>query len=114
LICIENDHIWIKKRTKDDIWRHLYDFPEADEKILKKLRKFQLFDTSEHQLSHRKLTIFFWRVENLPENLKTSSQKVPISQFSRFATPKPINNFAIKNQLIAKPVDKKCPNVKKF
>ena len=114
LICIEEGCIWIKKRTKSDIWRHLYDFPEADDKHLKKLRKSQLLEVSEHQLSHQRLTISFWKTDSLPEKLQISAQKIPVAEFFSLATPKPINNFAVRNQLIAKPVEKKRPNVKKF
>ena len=114
LICIENGYIWVKKRTNRDIWQHLYDFPEADETLIKKLKKSQKLDFCEHQLSHQKLSISFWKTEKLPENLKSSAQKIPILQFFELATPKPIHNFSIKNQLIAKTVEKKCPNVKIF
>jgi len=124
LVCIENNHIWIKKRTNRDIWQGLYDFPEIDcrgavgaplpTKKGGQTPPLQLLDTCEHQLSHQKLTISFWETEKLPENLKSSAQKVPISQFFEFATPKPIHNFAIKNQLIANSVEKKSLNVKKL
>ena len=30
LVCVEDDCVWVKKRTKRDIWQGLYDFPEAD------------------------------------------------------------------------------------
>ncbi|MDR0437105.1 MAG: A/G-specific adenine glycosylase [Bacteroidales bacterium] len=110
LVCIEDNHIWIKKRMNRDIWQGLYDFPETD-KISK---NWKLLDICEHQLSHQKLTISFWKTEKLPEKLKSSAQKVPISQFFEFATPKPIHNFAIKNQLITNSVEKKSPNVKKL
>ncbi|MDR1950869.1 MAG: A/G-specific adenine glycosylase [Bacteroidales bacterium] len=111
LVCLENDCIWVKKRTNRDIWQHLYDFPEADNIDDK---KFHFLSSCEHQLSHQKLTILFWKTEKLSENLKSSAQKIPISQFFELATPKPINNFAIKNHLIIKNVSKYRPNVKNF
>ncbi len=115
LVCIETNYIWIKKRTHRDIWQGLYDFPEADETFRKDvLHAFQPIWSCEHQLSHQKLSISFWKIKKLPENLKSEAQKVPLSRFFEFATPKPIHNFATNNQLIAKPVDKKVPNVKKL
>ena len=119
LVCIENDHIWVKKRTGRDIWQHLYDFPEMDTSTGSVSANVELVETSpiwtaEHLLSHQKLAISFWQVKKLPENLKSSAQKVPILQFFELATPKPIHNFSIENQLITKFVEKKCPNVKKL
>jgi len=76
--------------------------------------QMQLLHSCEHQLSHQKLTISFWKTEKLPKKLKSSAQKIPISQFFDLATPKPIHNFAIQNQLVAKIVEKKRPNVKKL
>jgi len=129
LVCVEGDFIWVKKRTNRDIWQGLYDFPEAGESrhsvldaespcygIAGQARNDGkiLLHSCEHQLSHQKLSISFWKIEKLPKKLKSSAQKIPISQFFDLATPKPIHNFAIKNQLIAKIVKKKRPNVKKL
>jgi len=129
LVCVERGFIWVKKRTERDIWQGLYDFPEcrgeptcSPNNDLSQLpakgehvgSPLQFLYTCEHLLSHQKLTIFFWKTKKLPKNLKSSAQKIPISQFFDLATPKPINNFISHNQLIAKPVDKKCPNVKKL
>jgi len=115
LVCVEDDFIWVKKRTNRDIWQGLYDFPEYDVGA----ENFPplhgtLLHSIEHQLSHQKLSISFWKPKKLPQNLKSTAQKIPISQFFELATPKPIHNFAVQNQLIAKNVNKKSPNVKKF
>ncbi len=114
LICIEDQHLWLKKRTQSDIWKHLYDFPETDEKTAKKFKKSQLLGTTQHLLSHQNLSIFFWKVESLSEMLKFSAKKVPISELFRYAMPKPISKFLSDNQHIAKPSKKKVPNVKKL
>ena len=131
LVCIEDDHIWVKKRTDRDIWQHLYDFPEMDlprhcegkspkqsmSGLLRSARnddQMQLLYTCEHLLSHQKLTISFFKTEKLPQNLKSTAQKIPILQFFELAVPKPIHNFASQNQHIAKVVEKKRPKLKKF
>jgi A/G-specific adenine glycosylase len=111
LVCIENDEIWIKKRTEKDIWQGLYDFPEGENMDNKKMI---LLSSSEHLLSHQKLSIYFWKAEKLPQKLKLTAQKIKILQFFEFAMPKPIHNFAIHYQLVASSVDKKRPNVKKL
>ncbi|MDR2906834.1 MAG: A/G-specific adenine glycosylase [Bacteroidales bacterium] len=114
LICVENDFLWIKKRTNRDIWQHLYDFPEADEILAKTFKKRQLLSYSEHLLSHQHLQISFWKVETLPEMLKSTAQKIPISEIFSYAMPKPINKFMSENHLSTKIVDKKTSNVKKL
>jgi A/G-specific adenine glycosylase len=122
LVCIENDEIWIKKRTEKDIWQGLYDFPEMDFRVLRtptqnktdKDTPLRLLWSCEHLLSHQKLSISFWKTEKLPENLKSSAQKVPVSQFFEFGVPKPVHNFIIQNQLVVKNVNKKGSNVKNF
>jgi A/G-specific adenine glycosylase len=114
LICIENDEIWIKKRTGRDIWQGLYDFPEFGGTTCCAPTKSNLIWSCEHQLSHQKLSISFWETEKLPENLKSSAQKVPISQFFELGMPKPIHSFAVQNQFVERIVDKKRSNVKNF
>ncbi|MDR1951842.1 MAG: A/G-specific adenine glycosylase [Bacteroidales bacterium] len=124
LVCIERDEIWIKKRTEKDIWQGLYDFPETDTSTAStgsatsvptgvEALETPLWTTN-HQLSHQKLSISFWKTEKLSKNQKSSAQKIKISQFFEFATPIPINKFAIHYQHIAKSVEKKVPNVKIF
>ncbi|MCL2412792.1 MAG: A/G-specific adenine glycosylase [Bacteroidales bacterium] len=114
LVCIEDNHIWIKKRTNKDIWYGLYDFPECDDVGAKHASPLRLLYSCEHLLSHQKLSIFFWKTEKLPKKSKAIAQKVPILQFFELAVPKPIHNFIAQNQHIAKIVKKKRPNVKKF
>ena len=110
LVCIENDYIWVKKRVERDIWQGLYDFPECSNEY----KNLQFLYSFEHLLSHQKLSISFWKIEKLPQKLKSTAQKIPILQFFDLAMPKPINKFVTENQLIAKTVKKKCRNVKKF
>jgi A/G-specific adenine glycosylase len=111
LVCIENNHVWIKKRTNRDIWHGLYDFPEMD--VFDNKKQF-LLSSCQHQLSHQKLTVSFWKTEKLSKNLKSSSLKIPILQIFELATPKPIHNFIVENHLFVKIVDKKSPNVENF
>jgi A/G-specific adenine glycosylase len=123
LVCIENDEIWIKKRRNKDIWQGLYDFPECrgvlhtppQANSQKGVCNTPLpIWTTNHLLSHQKLSIFFWKTEKLPQKLKSSAQKIKISKFFEIGTPIPINKFATHYQLITKHVKKKSPNVKKI
>jgi len=131
LVCVEDDHIWVKKRTNRDIWQGLYDFPETNalprhsaldaespccKGIAGQARNDgqTLLYSCEHLLSHQKLTISFWKTEKLSKKSKMTAQKIPISQFSDLAVPKPIHNFISQNQHIANIVKKKCPKLKKF
>ena len=137
LVCVEDDCVWVKKRTGRDIWQGLYDFPEVGTSTastgsaasvsaniavpadIAVVADVELVETSpiwscEHLLSHQKLSISFWKTEKLSKKLKSSAQKVPISQFFELAMPKPIHNFMSDYDLIAKVVKKKYSNVKKL
>jgi A/G-specific adenine glycosylase len=101
----ENGFIWLRKRTGDDIWKNMYDFPlvEADEDLslnaLENTRPWQniagkhemiinpVIETARHILSHRELRVKFFFVNSddydHPEYIKVAledTHKYPVSR----------------------------------
>ena len=102
IVISTNKKIIFKKRTGDDIWKNLYDFPLIEgnhlkleeitnkkkfiilTKKLKKPLKFIKVLTAKHQLSHQILNIKFWLFFS-EESFKNSFSIMEITNF-----PKPV------------------------
>ncbi|MGB0886783.1 MAG: A/G-specific adenine glycosylase [Vicingaceae bacterium] len=107
LVIIENENIFINKRSAKDIWIGLYDFPLIETK--KRVDSFKTInncfkDTSfilqkksveqKHILSHQKIYATFWQAtaDNL-EKLQADYAKIPIQEINNYPVPKLIDNY---------------------
>lgn len=109
------NNIYITKRTANDIWKGLYDFPlietSSNLEIFDDLLNNEVFKTIipsnfewvfnkkskvfKHILSHQKIYAIFWHIK-LPENLKNSQQnfsKVSLNNIHQYPFPKLIENY---------------------
>jgi len=111
IVISTNEKIIFKKRTGDDIWKNLYDFPLIEgnylkleqitnktkfiilTKKLKKPLKFIKVLTAKHQLSHQVLYIKFWLFFS-EESLQNS---VSIEEIINFPKPVVISDFINKH-----------------
>ena len=102
IVISTNKKIILKKRTGNDIWKNLYDFPLIEGNhskleqitnkkkfilLTKKLKtpiKFIKLVTAKHQLSHQILNIKFWLFFS-EESFKNSFSIMEITNF-----PKPV------------------------
>lgn len=95
----ENDKLCVQKRTKSDIWRHLYEFPlyEASEALSLKqvkahykkefdLKPLFISESIKHILSHQHIFARFIHFDSIPPSLKkyeinkTEFDKLPINR----------------------------------
>jgi len=79
----DGENFLIKKRTENDVWKNLYNFPLFEttsiEDELKKINlNLNLIKTQEqkHILTHQKLQITFWKVIVDEKTLKNLSEKL--------------------------------------
>jgi A/G-specific adenine glycosylase len=111
-LCIhQGDSIVMKKRTGNDIWKNLYDFPviETDKRItsaklfrteeLKKYfskNKFHLISKSQtirHQLTHQTIFARFYRIRVSKELHIEGIKSVNKKNLNKFAVPRLIENY---------------------
>ncbi len=114
LVLNRGPHFFIKKRTEQDIWRNLYDFPLietphlplAKEKIFKHEKwkawmgdnEWQLRDASPpyvQELTHQKITALFFQVEVFNSFAAAPSQWINVKrdELSTFAFPRIIDRY---------------------
>jgi A/G-specific adenine glycosylase len=114
LVIVSNEgnqnYLWLKKRTADDIWKNLYDFPLVEtesglsEKELKNTGQWQgimgsnsyefssVSDNVRHKLSHQALWVKFINISS--DNFHHPDYlKVNVLEVKYYAVPKPIENF---------------------
>ncbi|HOK51147.1 MAG TPA: A/G-specific adenine glycosylase [Bacteroidales bacterium] len=108
----DNEYIILRKRTDNDIWKMLYDFPllEYPEKLDEPLEQLkqaewpaplllsyaaELSHPVRHLLTHQQLYIWFVRVhvDQIPSMLPPNHVKVPIKKLSEWPIPKVIDNY---------------------
>lgn len=114
----KDESIYLKKRTQDDIWKNLYDFPLIEnekwlaEKSLLKNKLFQLLfenitrekifqsPTMKHQLTHQTLYAIFYiyQVGNENNYFKQDLVKINFSNLDKLPVPRLIDRF-IKKKL---------------
>ena len=89
---IEKDaKVLINKRTNDDIWKNLFEFPMTETKNSKQIYP-QLVYEIKHKLTHQNLNIWFYKIDWIPE--KSDDYKwVYVSELEKFAFPKPIDSY---------------------
>ncbi len=113
LYIIYNNSTFIEKRTQNDIWKLLYQFPLIE--TSKKLNLTELMQTSDwecmfnkiqatvvtnyierkHILSHQKIITRFYkiRIENINKNLSSRYLKIKISDIQSYGIPKLLENY---------------------
>ena len=112
-LIIKNDEfIYINRRTKNDIWKGMYDFPLIESKSEIKspltlkdnlsIRDVKIIDKSEpikHILSHQKIYATFWKLEmSKPLNIESDYIKIKLKEINNYPVPKLIENY-IKSML---------------
>ncbi|MBN2521379.1 MAG: A/G-specific adenine glycosylase [Bacteroidales bacterium] len=111
LAILQNNSIYIKKRTQDDIWKSLYEFPlvETNKEItgqeLKKTDVWLYFaqnkttkiqhesKTYKHILTHRIIYTKFYIIKINDNKLYSSYNKIKINDLHNYPFPKLIINF---------------------
>jgi len=103
----DKNSIVLKKRTQNDIWKNLFDFPLIDKEkenditlILKeaKIKRTEVtrIVSTKHQLSHQLLHITFYEINKIPAQqqlLTGDCQIVPMEKLNQFPLPKVIAKF---------------------
>ncbi len=114
LVVNENDKIHLKRRTDNDIWKNLYDFPliESKKKLpLPQLKQEcnKLFGNSEiitksadykHQLTHQKITAVFLKLSTKNTFSIKGTTSVPISKLHRYPVPRLIEKYLQKEKIV--------------
>jgi len=103
-IFIQNKTICLQKRVKNDIWKHLYEFPciensePYDEQTLKQLLvdRYDLqydFISQEyvHLLSHQRIIARFIHFSQIPQ--KIPAQTIPLNKMATIPLPQLINKY---------------------
>lgn len=112
---IENDHIYLKKRTGNDIWKNLYEFPlietasQLSTEEIMSLPDFKrlfsgehdngflhLADKQKHILSHQTIYATFYLVANAGKsNLSMSGEylKIPIHELHKYPISRLIHKY---------------------
>ncbi|MFZ6050829.1 A/G-specific adenine glycosylase [Halocola ammonii] len=112
LVFSEDDHIWLRKRSGNGIWKNLHDFPLIESEVEKEQQwlvkesneKYgRVKDSSNpipvereytHVLSHRKIHARFYVVNSQPqEDASEKLIRVHKSKLDEFAIPRLIENF---------------------
>lgn len=96
---------WIRKRTGNDIWRNMYDFPliEDNDFDLGQARLIKTTSTYKHQLSHQLISaIFHIYIVTSRLTLPASRDLLPITigDLHQYPIPRLIDRF-IQNDLVA-------------
>ncbi len=109
-LCIEhNGNFLMKKRTQNDIWKNLYDFPliEGDripkendiiyKKLLNSILEYEIISEKtkhyKHQLTHQKLHITIKYIKTKKINNDYDLLKVNRMKVNELPVPKPIEKF---------------------
>ena len=107
----QGDALHLRRRTADDIWKGLYEFPlteserELTEAELKQAQRrwlplekpldFKMSSPYRHQLTHQLLHVRFLEVW-LPDNFSLSTcEKVHIADFMNYPVPKPLERYGM-------------------
>jgi len=113
LVLTSAGYTYIYKRTKEDIWKHLFEFPLiesstplTDSQLMKKVgempgiggEKFTLRSISpevRHQLSHRTIHARFMRIELKGDNIALPGEwiRIAVSSLSDYPVPRLIDRY---------------------
>jgi len=103
----DNENYLIKKRTGNDVWKNLYNFPilelNENEKIEDEFNRLQLENVQRtfqeiHILTHQRLKITFWQSVTPAEKLKILSEKlgaeiVSFEELEELPLPRPMEKY---------------------
>lgn len=107
----DGENFLLKKRTENDVWKNLYNFPlielKNEQLINQKWEEFQFLEEptliwkEKHILSHQNLYIEFWRISVDPTKLKElafkfDSEIFGLEEFERLPLPKPMEKYVQK------------------
>ena len=113
LLIKHEDTFFIRKRTKNDIWKNLYELPllETNEKIevdsLRILINKHIFTNTDynivkqrslqHVLTHQKIFVTFWTInlKNNPDFLTENCLMVDMESYTKFPVPVLVSNFLL-------------------
>lgn len=107
----QEEYICLHKRTKNDIWKNMYDFPliETDSErndeayLVREIAKFlgssdfilkNISPTYQHQLSHQRIYTRFFQLETTIRNLTMKDCIfIPLENAHKYPVPKLIDNY---------------------
>lgn len=105
LVFQEKGRILLRKRTGNDIWKNLYDFPMIETKKavtkneLEKLALVHVMNAPKphkHMLSHQLILARFWKIKDLKSNNhipKDNSFYINENQLNKYAFPRLIERY---------------------
>ncbi len=106
LVSKENEYLTLEKRTANDIWKGLYQFPlielESTELTDDLITNFRISDSSSiynHKLTHQTIFAIFHESSNPPNNSLNQS-KVAITDLENFAFPRLIQRYLENKEFI--------------
>lgn len=117
LVISSKNKLLLNKRTENDIWQNLYDFPlietenrMEEAKLIQSEKWLSYFaghsltiknisEEYKHVLSHQKIYAKFWQIEidTMPASLKKIYTLIPFSKLYEYAVPKLVDNYLQKN-----------------
>jgi A/G-specific adenine glycosylase len=124
LVITNNKTIFLRKRTQNDIWKMLYEFPLIEvpgqmseaEIMNTQSWKYILFQTTKltirnvsklykHILTHQRIYARFFRIEliNSPASLPEEYISVDINSFQKYAVPRLIERYLQDNPILIQP-----------
>ncbi len=105
-IVKDKDSIVLVKRSENDIWKNMFQFPLIEKPVTGKIKcseiiqnfhlkslKLKFLYSKIHILTHRKLHIYFYSISDLDlknDKIPADWQKIPFEEVSKYALPKPI------------------------
>ena len=112
----DQDSIIIQKRTKKDIWQHLFEFPliekelEIDEDIIRNeikektgLEPISITQLPKHILSHQHIYATFWNFNSLPKETFLDAITIKKNELSSYPISRMIDKYlenSLKDQMI--------------
>lgn len=108
----DGEKFLIKKRTENDVWKNLYNFPLFESESLEQPinpKGVELHLTKQyeekHILTHQRLRIVFWKSVVGTEELKALSERfeakiISPGELSRFALPRPMEKYFFENNAV--------------
>ncbi|TNE53390.1 MAG: A/G-specific adenine glycosylase [Bacteroidetes bacterium] len=110
-LFLQDGHVLLEKRTKKDIWQHLFQFPliERSEVLSPKkspapIEGFQethIFELPKHVLSHQHIFARIWLASSFPDEDIWQNKnwiKVPLNELEKFPLPQLLHRF-VQNEL---------------
>ena len=105
LIYVDDSSVLIEKRTSNDIWKNLYQFPlieieHADTDLSDRLNE-QVRESTEivHLLSHQKIIAQFHHFSHMPNNSGNTWLKIEKSDLQNYPLPRLIDRYLENHEL---------------